>query len=87
MLDSLIAWHKFYEIYGSLYKHGDIIIAVFVDDMLILGPSKNACNAVATELSREVEVVNKGEVKSFLGLNVTRNYKRHRYCNKPAWLH
>jgi hypothetical protein len=61
----------------SIYIHGEIILAVYVDDILIAGPSVKACNKVVHELSRKVEVVNKGEVRSFLGLNVARNYAKH----------
>jgi Reverse transcriptase (RNA-dependent DNA polymerase) len=57
----------------SMYVRDDIILAVYVDDILIAGPSIKACNAAAADLSRKLEIVNKGEVKSFLGLNIVRN--------------
>src|SRR5271170_3879551 len=60
-----------------IYIRGEIILAVDVDDILIAGPSVEACNRVVAELSRKVEVVNKGEVRSFLGFNVVRNYAKH----------
>ena len=59
----------------SIYMRDDIILAVYVDDILIAGPSINACNAVVHELSQHIEIVNKGEVKSFLGLKVVRNHQ------------
>jgi len=62
-----------------MYIRGEIILAVYVDDILIAGPSVEACNRVVAELSRKVEVVNKGEVRSFLGFNVVRNTLNTRY--------
>jgi len=71
----------------SIYIREDITLAVFVDDILITGPSVKACNAVATEISRTVQVVNKGEVRSFLGLNVVRNYEKHAISiNQPGYI-
>ena len=56
----------------SIYVRREIIIAVYVDDMLIIGPSQEECNEIYQAL-----VENKGEVKSFLGLNITRNWEQH----------
>src|SRR5947207_1125547 len=61
----------------SIYIHGDIILAVYVDDILIAGSFIQACNAITIDLSRKFKVVNKDEVKSFLDLNVVRNYEKH----------
>ena len=61
----------------SIYIHDDIILVVYIDDILIAGPFIQACNAIAVDLSRKLEVVNKDEVKSFLDLNVVRNYEKH----------
>src|SRR5437762_10724014 len=61
----------------SIYIHDDIILAVYVDDILIADSFIQACNAIAIDFSCKLEVVNKGEVKSFLGLNVVRNYEKH----------
>jgi reverse transcriptase-like protein/integrase-like protein/Pol polyprotein/LTR polyprotein gag-polypeptide-like protein len=61
----------------NIYVRGDTILVVYVDDMLIAGTQIASCNAVASELARKIEIVNKGEVKTFLGLNVTRNYPQH----------
>jgi len=61
----------------SIYIRNQIVLAVYVDDILIAGPSIHSCNAVITELSQHIEVVNKGEVKSFLGLKVVRNWQTH----------
>jgi hypothetical protein len=48
-----------------------VIMGVYVEDSNI---SISSCNSVVSELARKVEVVNKGEVRSFLGISVTRNY-------------
>jgi hypothetical protein len=62
-----------------------IVLAVYVDDILIAGPSIHSCNTVVKELSHHIEVVNKGEVKSFLGLKVVR--KRHRISiSQPGYI-
>jgi len=61
----------------SIYMRDQIILAVYVDDILVAGPTIHSCNAVVTELSQHIEVVNKGEVKSFLGLKVVRNRQMH----------
>jgi Reverse transcriptase (RNA-dependent DNA polymerase) len=61
----------------SIYVRGDTIIGVYVDDILIASPSITSCNSVVSELAQKIEIVNKGEVRSFLGLSVTRNYPQH----------
>src|SRR5208282_5828126 len=39
------------------------------------------------DLSRKLEVVNKGEIKSFLGLSVIRNYEKHAIAiNQPDYI-
>ena len=71
----------------SMYIRGDIILAVYVDDILIAGPSITACNAAAADLTRKLEVVNKGEAKSFLGLNVVRDYEKHAIAiSQPGYI-
>jgi len=61
----------------SIYMRDDIILAVYVDDILIAAPSIESCNAIINELTRHIEIINKGEVKSFLGLNIVRNHEQH----------
>src|SRR5436190_12701230 len=71
----------------SMYVRGNIILTVYVDDILIAGPSIQACNAAATDLSLKFEVVNKGEIKSFLGLNVVRDYEKHAIAiSQPGYI-
>jgi hypothetical protein len=61
----------------SIYMRDEIILAVYVDNILVSGPSIQVCNAIIKELSQHIEVVNKGEVRSFLGLNIVRNHHKH----------
>src|SRR5271170_4140766 len=50
----------------SIYIRGNVIMGVYVDDILICSFTKSSYNSVVSELAQKVEVVNKGEVKSFL---------------------
>ena len=61
----------------SIYIRGNVIMGVYVDDILICSLSVSSCNSVVSELAQKIEVVNKGEVRSFLGISVTRNYPQH----------
>ena len=61
----------------SIYIRGNIIMGVYVDDILICSLSISSCNSVVSELAQKIEVVNKGEVRSFLDISVTRNYPQH----------
>ena len=61
----------------SIYVCGETILVVYVDDILIASLSLSSCNSVASEIAQKVEIINKGKVKSFLGLNVGRNYPQH----------
>ena len=61
----------------SIYIRGNIIMGVYVDNILICSISISSCNSVVSELAQKVEVINKGEVGSFLGISVTRNYPKH----------
>ena len=55
---------------SCIYLRGDIILGVYVDDIKIAGPSKEACDAVYKELSQHVKVEYKGPIKSFLDIDV-----------------
>ena len=52
----------------SIYIRGNVILGVYVDDILICSISVSSCNSVVSELAQKLEVVNKGEVRSFLGI-------------------
>ena len=71
----------------SIYVRQEIIIAVYVDDMLIIGPSQEECNEIYQALGQHFQIENKGEVKSFLGLNITRNWEQHTISiNQPGYI-
>ena len=57
----------------SIYIHHEVIIAVYIDDILVLSPSQEEYNKIYQALSQYFQIENKGEVKSFLDLNITRN--------------
>jgi transposase InsO family protein len=59
----------------SIYVHAEykIILAVYVDDILVFGPSKTLCDEFYFEISKYFRMEYKGQVRSFLGLNVIRN--------------
>jgi len=56
-----------------LHKSKQVYVAVYVDDILVFGPDAKACNDVFLYLSKHVKMSNLGPVKSFLGLQVSRN--------------
>jgi transposase InsO family protein len=62
---------------SCIYIRGDIIMEVYVDDIKIVGPNKAKCEAVYQELSQHVKVKSKGPIKSFLGIDVIRNWNQH----------
>ena len=71
---------------NSIYIRGQVIIAVFVDDILIAGPSEDMCNSVSLEIGQHFDVTNKGAVTSFLGLSITRNWEKHGIAiSQPAY--
>jgi hypothetical protein len=58
---------------SCIYKREDIILKVYVDDIKIVGPLKEACNAIFNELAQHIKVKYKGSIKSFFGIDVIRN--------------
>jgi hypothetical protein len=49
----------------------NLLIAVYVDDMLAIGP-QHKCDEFASQLNEKFRIVNQGPVSSFLGINVER---------------
>ena len=71
----------------SIYLRDTIIIEVYVDDIKILGPTKESCYEVYYELCKHFKMQDKGAVKSFLGLNITRNWQEHSISfNQPGYI-
>jgi len=60
----------------SIYICGTLIIAAHVDDILIFAPSQADCHKIYEQLSRHFKIVDKGHVKSFLGLNISRDWEK-----------
>jgi hypothetical protein len=58
----------------SIYYSGQlqVVLAVYVDDILIFGNTKGSCEAVYHALSTQFKMENLGEPKTFLGLNIIR---------------
>ena len=50
----------------------DVILAVYVDDILIFGPNKQACEEVFNLLQKQFKMQDLGYPKTFLGLNIIR---------------
>ena len=53
-----------------------IIIAVYVDDILIFGPDAQECQTVYDYLAQHFQMNNLSEPTTFLGLNVSRNWQK-----------
>ena len=60
-----------------IYVRRDIILEVYVDDIKIVGPTKEHCDAVFKELAKHVNIESKGPIQSFLGINIIRNWNQH----------
>ena len=50
-----------------------VIIAIYVDDLLILSKSSDAINKIKTKLKKRFEMTDLGEARWILGMEVTRN--------------
>jgi hypothetical protein len=62
---------------SCIYIRGDIIMEVYVDDIKIVGPTMAKCESVYKELAQHVKVESKGPIKSFLGIDIIRNWNQH----------
>jgi hypothetical protein len=60
-----------------IYVQRDVIAGVYIDDIQIVAPTIEECEAVCRELGQQINVESKGPVKSFLGINITRNWSQH----------
>lgn len=68
-------------VYYKIEEQCMIIVAVWVDDLLIFANNRKMMNEVKCQLSRSFEMTDLGEAKSFLGLELTRDRK-----SKKIWL-
>ena len=58
------------------FKHFDnsyIILLLYVDDMLIIGPSIEEIKNLKRELSKQVEMKDLGDAKQIFGMRITRD--------------
>ena len=57
---------------NSIYFHRELGIAraIYVDDILVFGPSKASCEKSYYPIAQYFRMENKGEVSTFLGLNI-----------------
>ena len=71
----------------SIYIRGEIIIEVYVDDIKILALNKESYYEIYHELCKHFKMQDKGALKSFLGLNITRNWQEHSISiNQPGYI-
>ena len=61
----------------SIYIYGNVIMGIYVNDILICSLTFSLCNSIVSKLTQKIEVVNKREVNSFLGISITHNYCQH----------
>ena len=59
------------------HVRGNILLAVYVDDIQMVGPTKEDCDAVYKELEKRIKIEYKGPVRSFLVIDVIRNWDDH----------
>lgn len=56
---------------SCLYKRNDIILVLFVDDILVTGPPKDIASIISS-LKSKFRAKDMGELKTYLGIQVTR---------------
>jgi Reverse transcriptase (RNA-dependent DNA polymerase) len=65
----------------------DIVAEDYVDDIKIVGPIVEKCEEVYKELAQHIKAESKGPIKSFLGIDVIRNWDQHLIAiNKGAYI-
>src|SRR5438046_7720002 len=62
----------------SIYIHPEykVVLAVYVDDILVLGKTREICDQFYNEISQHFRMEYKGPVTSFLGLNIIQDGSR-----------
>lgn len=71
------------------HKHGNIMIAIYVDDIIITGKSLEEIEVEKTALKSHFNMTDDGDISSLLGVDITRNRSKreiylsqHKYINK-----
>ncbi|CAN6704283.1 unnamed protein product [Malus baccata var. baccata] len=57
---------------------GQVLVLVYVDDIIVTGPSSSHCNAIISKLSAQFPVKDLGDLHYFLGLKVQRSSSEYR---------
>jgi len=63
-----------------------ILLAVYVDDILIFGLTKESCQQVYNHLSKHFKMQNLGAPTSFLGLNIVRSQPHEISINQTGYI-
>src|SRR5437763_5675107 len=72
---------------SCIYRRGDIIAVVYIDDIMLVGATKEQCKVVYVELTQHVATELKGSIKSFLGIDVIHNWSQHLIAlNQEAYI-
>ena len=71
-------------IYFSPSQH--VLLAVYVDDILIFGTSKDSCHLIYNHLSKHFKMQNLGAPTSFLGLNIVRSHPHEISINQTGYI-
>ena len=80
-LGNILLKYGFKEISPYIYKNSEleIIVLCYVDDLLVFGPDISKINNLyKSKLSKDLKITDLGEIKQFLGIEITRNRKERR---------
>jgi len=59
-----------------VFRNGTLIVAVYVDDILLCGPKRNEIRDLKAKLSSQFEMTDCGPCKHYLGMQITRDRTR-----------
>ena len=66
----------------SIFRKEEIIICVYIDDLLIFGPNLSEIGALKSEIAKIVDITDLGDISFFLGIQIVRDRaKRAIYIN------
>jgi transposase InsO family protein len=65
-------------VYQDLERN--IIVAVYVDDILVIGKNRKDISEIKNKLSEKFDIVDKGPIKQFLGWEIMRNREEGLLC-------
>ena len=63
-----------------------VIMAVYVDDILILAPTNDLCQQTFDFLAKYFKMVNRGFPSTYLGLNITRTDRHHISIDQTGYI-